>query len=518
MANNNKKLITLRDILYIFFKNKVVISLIFLIAVLAAVSYCIVIPPEYRAETKILIKMGKAQIAGMEQYRPEQYNILFQERSQNIRNEMELLKGEYLTERVVSKLRENIHEMKLKSGPMSWVIEKVRTLLTNWGLVKQSSVDKKRILAFMDSLRVNYIEDTDMIRVSFDSTDRNFAALVANTYADEYVTLHTMVYETQRSYKFYIEQIELSEKKLRDIETELQNFISKSNIANIELQKEILLKSIGDLTNRYNLAMVDSSQARTKLSKVRDMAKTAGAWIETPETMGASTPDKQAYLRTLDDSFFRLKQERERLLKTYTPKSNEIRAIDVQLAGLRQQKKDSLTNIINMELSLVDNKRESLQREIGSETKKLEDLNGKTLALKQLQRARDLAEANYQIYKKKAEDLRISDDLDARRISSVRIATPAIPPLEPAYPRKGMIIGLAAFIGLFFGFGISAVREFFNHTFKDEDSVHAYLGVPLLLSVPKQGVVEINRELTGFAKVMDRIRVWFGIRSKGRQG
>ena len=230
--------------------------------------------------------------------------------------------------------------------------------------------------------------------------------------------------------------------------------------------------------------------------------------------MGASTPDKQAYLRTLDDSFFKLKQERERLLKTFTPKSNEIRAIDVQLAGLRQQKRDSLTNILNMEISLVENKKDSLQREIGAETKKLEDLNGKTLALKQLQRARDLAEANYQIYKKKAEDLRISDDLDARRISSVRIATPAIPPLEPAYPRKAIVIGLAAFIGLFFGFGVSAIREFFNHTFKDEDNVHARLGVPLLLTVPRLGVVEPNMALKGLPKVLDRIRVWFGIHSR----
>ena len=271
---NDRKLITLRDILYIFFKNKVVISLIFLIAVFIAALYCIIVSPEYRAETKILIKMGKAQISGLEQYRPEQYNILFQERSQNIRNEMELLKGEYLSERVVARMKENIHEMNLSRGSFSRLIEQARTLLTRWGLIKQSSIDKKRVLAFMGALRVTYIEDTDMIRITFDSTNRNFAALVANTYADEYVTQHTMVYETQRSYKFYIEQIELSEKKLRDIEAELQNFISKSNIANIDLQKEILLRSIGDLTNRYNVVIVDNSQARMKLNKIREMART----------------------------------------------------------------------------------------------------------------------------------------------------------------------------------------------------------------------------------------------------
>ncbi|HQN18415.1 MAG TPA: Wzz/FepE/Etk N-terminal domain-containing protein, partial [Syntrophobacteraceae bacterium] len=77
---------TVRDILYVFFKNKVLISSIFLTALVAAMVYCYLAPPVYRAETKLLVRIGKAQVSGIEQYRPESYNILFQERSQNIRN------------------------------------------------------------------------------------------------------------------------------------------------------------------------------------------------------------------------------------------------------------------------------------------------------------------------------------------------------------------------------------------------------------------------------------------------
>jgi succinoglycan biosynthesis transport protein ExoP len=114
----------------------------------------------------------------------------------------------------------------------------------------------------------------------------------------------------------------------------------------------------------------------------------------------------------------------------------------------------------------------------------MERLNSLTLRLRQLERAKEIIEVNYQLYLKKGEDLRIADDLDARKLTSVKIAAPALPPLSPAYPRKDLIIGISAFLGLLFGFAFCAAREYFSHTFKDDESVSAILGIPLLVSVP----------------------------------
>jgi len=303
------------------------------------------------------------------------------------------------------------------------------------------------------------------------------------------VTQHTLVYETQRSHKFYVDQIELYEKKLKEAEDALQNFLTTTNIANITLQKELLVRNLADLNNKLNLVVVEQQQAVTKVNKIKEMMKTKEGWIETPE-FGSHLADKQAYLRTLDDSYFRLKIERDRLLKIYTPQSNEIKAIDYQLANLRKQKAESLLNIANMELSLVTNRKNSLMQEIAAENKKLEEINSKTIELAQLERQKELIEQTYKTYKKKAEELRISDDLDKSRISSIKIATPAIPPLAPIHPKKGFIIGSSAILGLFLSFGFSAVREFFNHTFRDDDDVASVLGVPLLVSVPLRVSVE----------------------------
>ena len=232
-------------------------------------------------------------------------------------------------------------------------------------------------------------------------------------------------------------------------------------------------------------------------------------WVETPE-LGSLTVDKQTYLRAIDESYFRLRAERERMLKFYTTKSDEIKAIDGQIAGLRRQKTESLINISNLDLSLLQTRKASLERELDNSKKKIEDINLKTVSLRQLERERDLTEQNYQIYKKKAEDLRISDDLDSRRISDVKIAMPAIPPLTASYPKKNLIVLISALVGLLLGFGFSAVNEFFNHTFRGNEDIVDVLGVPLLLSMPLLIGPELQPVSQGVKRGLENLRRAFG--------
>jgi uncharacterized protein involved in exopolysaccharide biosynthesis len=458
-----RRLITIRDILYVFFKNRFAIIITFLTAVVAASIYCFVTPPVYRAEAKLLIKLGKAQVSGMEQYRPENYNLLFQERTQNIRNEIELIRGQYLTEKVLQRLKET-------DGP---------------ALARQSlGTDSRSQLTFQACLRVEFLEESDMIGVAFDWPDPKFAALVVNTYTEEYISQHMRVHQSKQSYQFYLEQISLYEKKLKDSEEELQTFLNRTGMANIALQKELLLRNIFDIENKYQESLIEYKQTAIKLDKTRELIKKNNVWIETPDVGGSKLVDRQAYLRTLDEAYFKLKIERDRLLRNFTPKANEIQSIDRQLIGIRNQKAESLLNLLNMELVITRNRKDDLWTEVAGLKKELAKTNSLTLQLRELERNREIIETNYQLYKKKGEDLRIADDLDARRLTSVRIATPALPPLEAAYPKKGLVIGLAALMGLFLGFAVSAVREYFNHTFRDDEGVSRILGVPSLLSVP----------------------------------
>jgi hypothetical protein len=145
---------------------------------------------------------------------------------------------------------------------------------------------------------------------------------------------------------------------------------------------------------------------------------------------------------------------------------------------------ETLLDEAGMELSLSQRKKSNLLYQLSTEQKKLASINAKTVALEQIEREREIAEQNYRTYRNTAEDLRVSDDLGTAKISSVKVAVPAIPPITPIYPNKGLIILFSAVGGLLLGFLCSGVKEFFNHTFRNDSDVTQILNLSLLLSVP----------------------------------
>nr|WP_306441634.1 GNVR domain-containing protein [Methyloversatilis sp. XJ19-49] len=126
----------------------------------------------------------------------------------------------------------------------------------------------------------------------------------------------------------------------------------------------------------------------------------------------------------------------------------------------------------------------SLQKKLDTLHQRLTEYNAYGLQLAELTRAQMLNEQSYLAYRKKAEELRISDELNAEKISGVRVISDARPPVEPAAPRRLLILGIALLVGLFLGVGYSAISEYFDDTFRSADDVRRILGADLMLTVP----------------------------------
>jgi uncharacterized protein involved in exopolysaccharide biosynthesis len=478
----------LTTILYTLFKNKAVIGGLFFVAVAVSLIYCFCAPPLYRAETRLLVNAGRPHLSTMEQYRPEGYRILVEERAHNMRSAVELLKGQHLTETVIARLPEQNKPVQgdesataIIAGHVKRVMDYVRQRLIG-GTTEEPAAqpDKRMVGTFLSRLHVTALADTDLISIAFDWPEPHFAALAANLYAEEYVTLHNAVRETQRPSRLYSERMDAYEKKLRDVQGRIQSLLARTDTGAADHQKQLLLRHIGELTSRYDAAVIELIQSQTRFGRIREMTR-QDVWVETSVLNGFSA-ERQAYLRTLDNSYLKLKSERERMarLGNYW----EVGTIDGQLAGLRKQKADSLINMAKSEVALAKNKKASLLREIAAERKKLEEADAKTALLKQLEEEKETAEQNYQAYRKKVDELRIADEIESASASSIKIVAPAAVPLAPAYPDKGLIVGISALVALLVGLIVAALRECFNRTFKNDRDVGKVLGVPLLLSVP----------------------------------
>ena len=271
----------------------------------------------------------------------------------------------------------------------------------------------------------------------------------------------------------------------------MRKFVSGSKIADVGLQREFSLRNANDISSRINdvdaTIEPDTGEDRTDPGD--------GAEARTPgSTLAGRIPERQGYLRSLDALYAGLQSEKERLLISRAPDDAEVRDLDSRMESLRIQKIDAALEMAAIDLSLAQNSRSTLARQLSAERERLRTITTKANTLEQLGREKDMAEWSYRTYKKNAEDLRISTDLEAHKITSVKVLVPAVPPITPAYPRMGIIVFWGAVGGLLLGLLFSATREFFDHTFTDDRQVTQILDIPLLLTVPEQNRYRRNAD------------------------
>jgi uncharacterized protein involved in exopolysaccharide biosynthesis len=482
-----RKILTLRDLLYIFFKHLQSIIVITLICFLTALTYSFSVTPLYKADTKILVKLGREKLADVNEY-SRNVNILFQERNQNVNNELEIFKGDELSQMVYEDLKDHFdtpEQVDHQQGSrLSDLVDRIKTRLLGANL----SDKDEAVLFLKNSLRVEFLAETDILKLSFSSPKPEFAAIGANAYADAFVRLRTKIYETKKSHNFYIEQIALYKKMVDDLVAQEKEVSQKWRISEIEQEKVLVLKNKDQLENDYLKVQQDYNRTITLLEGIEQMYATPGSWIETPKMSENEMVDRQSYWQDIDRQYFTLKLERSRLTGQgqFTEKSNEVKNIDLSLAQLRKQKYTSLLNVLDLNRNVLETGRNKLAQELDKKNTRIEELIQATYALQQLKVNKDVALESFLNYTKKAEDLRIYDDLDKNQITSLSTINRAILPLQAYFPKKWLILFTAIFFGVFLSFGLSAIKEFFTHVFRDGQDVERVLKVPLLMSINHQ--------------------------------
>jgi hypothetical protein len=122
---------------------------------------------------------------------------------------------------------------------------------------------------------------------------------------------------------------------------------------------------------------------------------------------------------------------------------------------------------------------------VNSYTARARALDASSLQEASLQRDFKAEEDNYLLYLKKSEEARISDALDAHRMVNVTLAEA---PFVPALPSHSPLFfgGLAMVAMLAATFGLLWSLEHTDRTFHTPYEIEAYLGIPVLVAVPRQ--------------------------------
>jgi uncharacterized protein involved in exopolysaccharide biosynthesis len=425
----------------------------------------VTLPRSYTAEVSLLVKLGREKFSGL-QMTSEPMNVLFQEREQNLNNEAELLKSNRLLMEVVrsgamtsaagrkaeapeddtllGRIRDFASRLKTGASELVGSISAgARDILVKLGVSERLTPEQGFALLLRSNLGVVPLKQTDVIFVSLTWDDPQVAADLLNNLIDRYLEMRLDVYGTGQSVNFFSKQLATTERDLAEAERQFTALTRSSGLNDPDAERTLLLNTLSGL--RAELRINDLERRTTQRLKA-DLSvayNSPAPWVQTPQSSG-----EMAATRALDEKFVQLLAERVRLSSLFSDDSADIRRINGQLTQLRRQKYETLDSLYEARVQELATRRLSLEREITARRDELLELSKMKLQFDDLSRKRERLQARVNEYAAKIERTRVNQDLDEQVLASVSPVSRAIPPFLPSAPKKWLIVGLGALIGL----------------------------------------------------------------------
>jgi uncharacterized protein involved in exopolysaccharide biosynthesis len=129
-------------------------------------------------------------------------------------------------------------------------------------------------------------------------------------------------------------------------------------------------------------------------------------------------------------------------------------------------------------------KRATLARQVTELNEELNVLNSKSYELAHIREALANKKEVYTLYKKKAEEARISGAMDRDNLVNVKITDRAQTPGGPIPSNSTVLLALAAIVGVSAGIGGALALEYIRPTFHSEIDVERHLQLPVLALIP----------------------------------
>src|ERR1700677_3616277 len=200
---------TMRDILAIGFRHKRVLVLCFGGVLLGTLLAAILTPPNYRAETRILVKHERVDpVVSAEQSAPTSQARNDEVTEEQLNSEAALVTSDDVLRQTVVACGLQHHKS-----------------LTGW-LFGRKEEEKiaKAVDALKANLKVEPVRKSNLISVSYESSDPKQAAAVLTTLSKGYIDKHLEVHRPPGQLKFFEQETELYRQDLDNAENQLKQF------------------------------------------------------------------------------------------------------------------------------------------------------------------------------------------------------------------------------------------------------------------------------------------------------
>lgn len=481
---------TLRDLLAVVFRQRKLVLIAFVIAVVAAVAYRLLVP-SYQSEMKILLRRGR--VDPVVAPTPSQSELIRQGvTEEEVNSEVELLRDDEI-------LRTVVQRAGLASEGRFWF----------WSLVGDNAEKReaRAVRRVGRRLTVEAVRKTALISVKYESSNPEQTAKFLRSLAGAYLERHHQVHRASGEFTFFEQQVVQSRHSLETAELQLAEFTRDQGVVSASQERDMALQKLSDADaddRRTRVELAENSERiralQVKLTSLPERATTQVRSVDNPELMQKMKArllelelQRTDLLIEFEPSYRLVKEVEQKIAQTRASISGEDRA------PLREQTSDVEPNHAwaKSELLKAEVEARALSAHAAAEGVLLthyrdtaRQLGDQSIAQDRLVHDLKSAEERYLLYVDKREEARIGDALDQGGILNVAIAEqPVVPELPSLSELSYGLIGLGFAVS--FSVSLAFVTDYLSPAFRTPDEVVTFLRAPVLASLPqKKAVVE----------------------------
>ena len=524
--------VSLQDYLRIIYRGRWIIVVSFILVMVATVYYTFTATPQYESSTLLMLAGRQGQTSMLFQNPFTVGNYL------KVNNEIEVLKSDYLIRRAIKRMKASPladslyilgnREYQKKGIALGDVIGGLTNGLKQLLLGKSEeepaevdSLERATVRRIKNAMKVEPIRDTEAIRLTVSSADPIEAAFLANTLANEYISLDEEynLGEVVEMKDFLEEQLEDIQKNLTASEEALKAFEERTGVYVLDETAQTLIDQLSTFEATYYSSMAELQVAKEKLKNQQEMLNEREKWV-VDEAMNTTNP----LINQLRQAIAEIEAEKITVMTVQGLDSQHeaIQEMDKRIDELKTKLFKEAQNLTNLGLSpdeqsqisvellrgvlfgnvdviALESKTAEYKKLVDQYNEKLNRLPERSLQYARLDRDRQVNEKYYILMKTKYQETRITE---ASKISNIRIVDPAVPPEKPVKPKKKMNLLLGMFLGLGLGIGIAFVKEYMDHSVRSNEDLEK-LGLSTISIVPKIDIKSALEKLPHVGKIED---------------
>jgi capsular exopolysaccharide synthesis family protein len=452
--------------------------------------------PLYRAGARLLIQDERSIAVGALNANDPMF---WQESDQYYNTQYSILRSRGLARRVVRRLQLHEHPLFNGSAPeQRGPLKAIRDIRQSFGAAvgrvagrgdataarqsapDETAVESALIERLLAGLEVVPEKSTRLVEIVYTSPDPGFAALAANTLAEEYAqqNLDLRLETIRKNLAWLGDELKKQERKVTEAEAAMTRYREERNALSLEDRQNIVVARL----NQLNDTVTRARTTRLQKEGVYEQLKTVDPASDAAEAFPAIATNQNVV--EAKNRVAELSAERARLAGRYLPGHPAMAKIEAQIDDARRALGAQRARVIeaarNDYASALAEER-SFAAQLEAQKAAAMDLDRKSGGYLVLQRE---AESNRQVYQsllQQEKELRV---ISNSRTNNVQLMDRADVPGAPFSPNMRRDWFTALMAGLILALGLAFGMEYLDDTVKTPEDVSKRLKLPLLGLVP----------------------------------